>query len=253
MQVLPYRTAEEEDPVVNLLEVSTNYYTRQRMQGHMGMSFALDWSVSAATNGLAKLTTQPQAIPLPPHLAAARAAGVGSGAKKNGLDLSDCLQAFAKEEVLRKSEAWYCSKCQEHMEASKKIDLWKLPDILIIHLKRFVYDSFRRDKIDAYVDFPLTNLDLGPFTNATAAASAGMSARGGGKAANTLYDLYAVSNHFGGLGGGHYTAYCRNLVNQRWYDLDDSSATPLHSAEQVKTPAAYVLFYRRQKAKFQNQ
>ena len=24
-----------------------------------------------------------------------------------------------------------------------------------------------------------------------------------------LYDLYAVSNHFGGVGGGHYTAYAR--------------------------------------------
>ena len=22
-----------------------------------------------------------------------------------------------------------------------------------------------------------------------------------------MYDLYAVSNHFGGLGGGHYTAF----------------------------------------------
>jgi len=27
-----------------------------------------------------------------------------------------------------------------------------------------------------------------------------------------LYDLYAVSNHFGGLGGGHYTAYAKNWV-----------------------------------------
>jgi ubiquitin C-terminal hydrolase len=24
-----------------------------------------------------------------------------------------------------------------------------------------------------------------------------------------LYDLFAVSNHFGGLGGGHYTAYAQ--------------------------------------------
>lgn len=27
-----------------------------------------------------------------------------------------------------------------------------------------------------------------------------------------IYDLYAVSNHFGGLGGGHYTAYAKNHV-----------------------------------------
>jgi ubiquitin C-terminal hydrolase len=27
-----------------------------------------------------------------------------------------------------------------------------------------------------------------------------------------VYDLYAVSNHFGGLDGGHYTAYCKSPV-----------------------------------------
>ena len=27
-----------------------------------------------------------------------------------------------------------------------------------------------------------------------------------------IYDLYAVSNHFGGLGGGHYTAYAKNNI-----------------------------------------
>lgn len=27
-----------------------------------------------------------------------------------------------------------------------------------------------------------------------------------------IYDLYAVSNHFGGMGGGHYTAYAKNYV-----------------------------------------
>ena len=35
------------------------------------------------------------------------------------------------------------------------------------------------------------------------------------------YDLYAVSNHYGGLGGGHYTAYGKN--NGKWYEFNDSS------------------------------
>ncbi|KAG7215057.1 hypothetical protein INR49_022815 [Caranx melampygus] len=42
------------------------------------------------------------------------------------------------------------------------------------------------------------------------------------KAGPYIYDLIAVSNHYGGMGGGHYTAYGKN-----------------------KTKAAYVLFYQR--------
>lgn len=38
-----------------------------------------------------------------------------------------------------------------------------------------------------------------------------------------VYDLIGVSNHFGGMGGGHYTAYAYNYVTQQWYYFDDSS------------------------------
>jgi ubiquitin carboxyl-terminal hydrolase 4/11/15 len=37
-----------------------------------------------------------------------------------------------------------------------------------------------------------------------------------------IYDLYAVSNHFGGLGGGHYTAFAKNIYDNQWYNFDDS-------------------------------
>lgn len=35
-----------------------------------------------------------------------------------------------------------------------------------------------------------------------------------------VYELYAISNHYGGLGGGHYTAFAKN--NGQWYEFDDS-------------------------------
>ena len=64
----------------------------------------------------------------------------------------------------------------------------------------------------------------------------------GGSADDALYDLYAVSNHFGGLGGGHYTAYCKNPIDEKWYDCDDSRVSPLRG--KVMTSAAYLLFYK---------
>jgi ubiquitin carboxyl-terminal hydrolase 4/11 len=38
-----------------------------------------------------------------------------------------------------------------------------------------------------------------------------------------IYDLYAVDNHYGGMGGGHYTAYCKNPEDGNWYNFDDVS------------------------------
>lgn len=56
------------------------------------------------------------------------------------------------------------------------------------------------------------------------------------------YDLYAVSNHYGGLGGGHYTAYAKN--GNKWFEFNDSSVRET-SEDGVKGTGAYILFYRR--------
>jgi ubiquitin C-terminal hydrolase len=155
-----------------------------------------------------------------------------ASANKVKLNIYNCIDAFTKEEILRKSESWYCRECKQHLCASKKLDLWKLPDILIIHLKRFIHTENYRDKIGSFVDFPLENLDLAKWVINK-------------EEKNMVYNLYAVSNHFGGLGGGHYTAYARNVNDKRWYNLDDSHVLPLPDPKAVKTNAAYVLFYVR--------
>jgi len=59
-----------------------------------------------------------------------------------------------------------------------------------------------------------------------------------------LYDCFAVSNHYGGLGGGHYTAYAKNVMDNRWYSFDDSHVTFVNP-EQICSQATYVLFYKK--------
>ena len=56
------------------------------------------------------------------------------------------------------------------------------------------------------------------------------------------YDLYAISNHFGGLGGGHYTASAKN--SGKWYQFNDSSVHSV-SEDSLKGSGAYMLFYQR--------
>src|SRR2546426_106878 len=70
------------------------------------------------------------------------------------------LLKFTSEERLSKSDPWYCSRCKQFQCAMKKLDLWRLPNVLIIHLKRFRYNRNNRDKISTLVDFPISGLDL---------------------------------------------------------------------------------------------
>ncbi|XP_061689206.1 ubiquitin carboxyl-terminal hydrolase 19 isoform X2 [Syngnathoides biaculeatus] len=156
--------------------------------------------------------------------------------------LEQCLNLFTKPEVLAPEEAWYCPKCQQHREASKQLLLWRLPNILIIQLKRFSFRSFIwRDKINDMVDFPVRNLDLSKFCIGQKDEMQHP----------PIYDLYAVINHYGGMIGGHYTAYARlpsDKNSQRsdvgWRLFDDSTVTMVEES-QVVTRYAYVLFYRR--------
>ncbi|XP_021647323.2 ubiquitin carboxyl-terminal hydrolase 10 isoform X5 [Hevea brasiliensis] len=158
----------------------------------------------------------------------------GFNAKKTrqeAVSLFSCLEAFLTEEPLGPDDMWYCPRCKEHRQATKKLDLWTLPDILVFHLKRFSYSRYLKNKLDTFVDFLIHNLDLSKFVK-----------RKDGR--SYIYELYAVSNHYGGLGGGHYTAFAKLIDDNRWYNFDDSCVSPVNESD-IRTSAAYVLFYRR--------
>ncbi|KAK4262966.1 hypothetical protein QN277_028451 [Acacia crassicarpa] len=150
--------------------------------------------------------------------------------RQEAISLFSCLEAFLTEEPLGPDDMWYCPRCKEHRQATKKLDLWKLPDILVFHLKRFSYSRYLKNKLDTFVNFPIHNLNLTKYVKSN------------GKP--YVYDLYAISNHYGGLGGGHYTAYAKLIDENRWYHFDDGHVTPAAESE-IKSAAAYVLFYQR--------
>ena len=133
---------------------------------------------------------------------------VRASRKRHGISLGDCLDEFGKSETLSENDAWYCPRCKEHRRASKTFELWKAPDVLVIHLKRFSVQGRFSDKLDIFVDFPVEGLDL---TSRVAMQEEGKS---------PIYDLFAVDNHYGGLGGGHYTAFAQNFVDKNWYEYN---------------------------------
>ncbi|XP_005559600.3 ubiquitin carboxyl-terminal hydrolase 8 isoform X2 [Macaca fascicularis] len=143
--------------------------------------------------------------------------------------LQDCLRLFSKEEKLTDNNRFYCSHCRARRDSLKKIEIWKLPPVLLVHLKRFSYDGRWKQKLQTSVDFPLENLDLSQYVI-------------GPKNNLKKYNLFSVSNHYGGLDGGHYTAYCKNAARQRWFKFDDHEVSDI-SVSSVKSSAAYILFY----------
>ena len=87
------------------------------------------------------------------------------------MTIDDCFAEFRRPETLDEDNMWYCSKCKEHVQATKSLQIYKAPPIFIINLKRFNYGKQNRymsmfggssggSKIDENVDFPLDGLDL---------------------------------------------------------------------------------------------
>ncbi|XP_077452121.1 ubiquitin carboxyl-terminal hydrolase 3 [Stigmatopora argus] len=145
--------------------------------------------------------------------------------------LRECLRSFTDLEELDETELYYCHKCKKRQKSTKKFWVQKLPKVLCLHLKRFHWTAFLRNKVDTYVEFPLKDLDMKGFLLEPDSLLAG----------SYSYDLAAIVVHHGsGVGSGHYTAYGSH--EGRWYHFNDSTVT-LASEETLRKAKAYILFY----------
>jgi ubiquitin C-terminal hydrolase len=145
----------------------------------------------------------------------------------NNVNLLDCLDAYTCEEILEESNQYVNDDGKKVV--AKQIQFFKLPNILIVTLKRF---SNSINKNQCLVDFPVDNMDLSKFVI-------------GYDKDSYKYDLYGICNHRGGVMGGHYYAYVKNK-NDIWYEFNDTTVTKINS-DKIKTPNAYCFFYRKKK------
>jgi len=77
--------------------------------------------------------------------------------------LEECFSLYTKAEKLTEEDKWLCPQCNRQQEAVKRIGLWSLPDVLIIHLKRFQQTKNASNKLSIMVDCPLESYDMKPF------------------------------------------------------------------------------------------
>lgn len=182
------------------------------------------------------------------------------------LSLDSLLAKFTAEEQLRGVNRVYCRQCRTYANMSKRLRIQRLPNVLVVHLKRL--DFHKQRKLSEFVQFPLTRLSLSKFQaedeseadtgaeadgdddvgedggedradgvvsakNVCANGEAGVSRIATDESATVdLYDLAAVINHQGdSVKGGHYTAFIQTRDVQVGAGAGDSDSKARESRQ----------------------
>jgi ubiquitin C-terminal hydrolase len=130
-----------------------------------------------------------------------------------------------KEEVIHGD--WFCSTCRKNTAYKKSTKLWKLPDVLVIIVKRFMNTHAKNDapiKINDYLNFNKGSI----LSNKK----------------DVIYDFSSVALHFGSLNGGHYAAICNTPDGDILYD--DRNVQKIdgnRSNFKDKSETAYMVVY----------
>lgn len=144
-------------------------------------------------------------------------------------NIYDCFEMFSKTEFLEGENAWFNEKTGQKEDIKKQTTFWNFPKVLVISFKRFSPDGTQ--KLNSLIDFPLEKLDLSKYVR-------------GYNASTYKYDLYGICNHSGGVMGGHYTAFVKHAEN-KWVHFNDTNVQIVDNPNNVVTPLAYCLFYRK--------
>jgi ubiquitin carboxyl-terminal hydrolase 2 len=152
------------------------------------------------------------------------------------ITIDECFADYCREEVLTDDNRYHCKKCKTKVDCKKQLRIWELPDLLIVHLKRFQKTPGGGRKTESTVTFPVRDLDMRPVLSELHPVG------------HTKYDLWGVCKHSGTAQGGHYMAYCKNMMNGKWYEFNDDTVNYIpdeYITRELVTKYAYVLFYVR--------
>lgn len=145
--------------------------------------------------------------------------------KENVSSLKDCISLFSQEEELDDNNKYKCDNCNQVTNAHKMSEIWKVPNTLVLCLKRF---NKKGMKINTNVSFPLDNFEFRTVSGD-----------------RNIYDLYAVCNHVGDLNGGHYFSYVKHQETNNWYELNDGIIKGISNTARINNHYAYILFYKK--------
>ena len=145
--------------------------------------------------------------------------------KNPDVDIYECFEYNRKIDLMTGDNQMYCNICNKLCDATYVTYLYSTPNYLILNLNRgkgAVYEC--------KVNFP-DQLNIFNFVTS--------------KQATTAYELYAVICHLGPSSmDGHFVAYCRNRLDNKWYLYNDGFVTLCTRKDQYTDGMPYILFYR---------
>nr|BAE34291.1 unnamed protein product [Mus musculus] len=152
--------------------------------------------------------------------------------------VQDALESL----VARESVQGYTTKTKQEVEVSRRVTLEKLPPVLVLHLKRFVYEKTGGcQKLVKNIDYPV-DLEISRELLSPGIKNKNFKCQ-------RTYRLFAVVYHHGNSAtGGHYTTDVFQIGLNGWLRIDDQTVKVINQYQVVKPPAdrtAYLLYYRR--------
>jgi ubiquitin C-terminal hydrolase len=152
----------------------------------------------------------------------------------------DCLDHMIKEEQLDSDNKMNCEMCGLKNQGHSKNLIWKSPKLLVLHIKRFLVNSFgvTTQKLTNDINYPISNLDITKYFNPASPYKI-----------HGKYDLIGVNLHqsFGhgeNINYGHYTSIVKNIMNNNWYLYNDSNELLMaYTEKDLQQSSAYLLFY----------
>ncbi|XP_052006786.1 ubiquitin carboxyl-terminal hydrolase 10-like isoform X1 [Xyrauchen texanus] len=144
--------------------------------------------------------------------------------------------------VARESVQGYTTKSKQEIEISRRVTLEELPPVLVLHLKRFVFEKTGGcQKLVKNIDYPV-DLEISKDLLSQGVRSKIFKGQ-------RTYRLFAVVYHHGNSAtGGHYTTDVFHIGLNGWLRIDDQAVKIInqhHVVKQTSERTAYLLYYRR--------
>uniref|UniRef100_A0A4W5LN67 Ubiquitin carboxyl-terminal hydrolase n=1 Tax=Hucho hucho TaxID=62062 RepID=A0A4W5LN67_9TELE len=144
--------------------------------------------------------------------------------------------------VARESVQGYTTKTKQEIEISRRVTLEELPPVMVLHLKRFVFEKTGGcQKLIKNIDYPV-DLEISKDLLSSGVRSKIFKGQ-------RTYRLFAVVYHHGNSAtGGHYTTDVFHIGLNGWLRIDDQAVKVINQYQVVKQTAertAYLLYYRR--------